>query len=382
MKILVVDDEDVNALILRKMLEKGGHEVVTVSDGQQAVDQVDIEIPDLILMDVMMPVMDGYEATKLVKEKYKNTFIPIVFITALSAKKAQVSCLEKGGDDFINKPFEKNVLLAKLVAIERTILLHKENQLQKEKLELQQLQQEEEKKVAEGIFNNLLHKNNLITNYIDTYRKPADTFNGDVIMAANNSRGGVNVMLGDFTGHGLIAAICTLPVVNIFYEMSEKGSSILEIISELNKNIINILPNGRFFCANLVSLNREKRVLEIVNAGMPDVILYNKNLGIRKKISSKNLPLGIVDLEKSEFKFERHDLLEGDQVFLYSDGLLEAEDKNDKSEYGQDKLESFIEKHQASDQLVDNVKIDLISFSGGENFHDDVSFLNINCDPK
>jgi len=379
MKILVVDDEDLNAFFLKKMLGKDGHEVSVANDGEQAIEKVSEDIPDLILMDILMPKLDGYEATKILKKKYEGKFLPIIFVSALSANEALIKCLEHGGDDYISKPIDKEVLTAKIVAMGRTIRLHQVNENQNNILKKQQAQLDHEKRLAEEIFSNLLHKNDYDPEFIRFYHKPADTFNGDVLLAVKSPRGGVNILLGDFTGHGLVAAICALPVVEIFYAMSIKGYLIQDILLEINYKICSLLPKGRFFAANMIHINQGANYLEIINAGMPDVLIYNEKKGIQKRFISHNIPLGIMDNSEFEISSEIHEFESGDHIFAYSDGLLEAENIDSTIFYGQTRLEQIIENNLESPNMVNTVQTDLELFSDKEDYSDDVSLLEIVC---
>jgi len=109
MKILLVDDDATNRLVLSAYLKKDGYDTVVAENGQQAIDVFVKEQPGMILMDVMMPVMDGYEATTRIKE-IATRFIPIIFLTAMTDEKALSKCVEVGGDDFLTKPYSRVIL--------------------------------------------------------------------------------------------------------------------------------------------------------------------------------------------------------------------------------------------------------------------------------
>ena len=87
-KVLLVDDDRINRVLLNAILKREGYAVLEANDGQEAVDIFDSEKPDLVLMDVMMPVMDGYEATKLIKSRGAERFVPVIFLTAVTDEKA------------------------------------------------------------------------------------------------------------------------------------------------------------------------------------------------------------------------------------------------------------------------------------------------------
>lgn len=108
--ILVVDDEAMNLIVLGKILTKSGYEVMTASNGEEAIETVKSAnpLPDLILMDLMMPQMSGWDATKILKETKETQHIPVVAVTALSNERE--STLEFGFDDFCPKPIDFDAL--------------------------------------------------------------------------------------------------------------------------------------------------------------------------------------------------------------------------------------------------------------------------------
>lgn len=118
-KILVVDDELDILEIIRHALNKEGFEVHIAANGIQAIDQAKKNKPDLILMDVMMPLMDGMEACRQLKEDNDTKNIPVVFLTARSEEFAELAGFEAGAEDYIAKPIRPRVLLSRLKVILR-----------------------------------------------------------------------------------------------------------------------------------------------------------------------------------------------------------------------------------------------------------------------
>lgn len=112
-KILIVDDETAIGEIVAFNLEKEGNETLIAYDGKQAIETMDEEKPDLVLLDVMMPVMDGFEALKIIREKYS---VPIIMLTAKQEEEDKVKGLELGADDYIVKPFSMRELIARVNA--------------------------------------------------------------------------------------------------------------------------------------------------------------------------------------------------------------------------------------------------------------------------
>lgn len=118
-KILVADDESDIVEILRYNLEKEGYQVATASNGLKCIETAKEFYPDLIIMDIMMPKMDGVEACRLLREMpdFKNTFI--IFLTARAEEYSEVAAFDIGADDYITKPIKPRALLSRLTAIFR-----------------------------------------------------------------------------------------------------------------------------------------------------------------------------------------------------------------------------------------------------------------------
>jgi len=127
--ILVVDDQPKNIELLEAYLVPQGYEIVKAANGEEALGKLPCNQIDLILLDVMMPGMNGYEVCKKVKRDLRNTFLPIVMLTALDKMEAKIEGLEAGADDFLNKPFQKIELVARVNNLLKIKYLHDEVEL-------------------------------------------------------------------------------------------------------------------------------------------------------------------------------------------------------------------------------------------------------------
>jgi putative two-component system response regulator len=116
-KILVVDDEDRNLRLMKLLLTSFGYDVLTASNGEEALEMVHDIPPDVILLDIMMPKMDGFEVAKQLKREEETKIIPIVMVTALNGVEDRVKALEAGADDFLNKPVDKTELRARVQSL-------------------------------------------------------------------------------------------------------------------------------------------------------------------------------------------------------------------------------------------------------------------------
>lgn len=106
MKVLIVDDQPANQVMLSGLIKRFGHQVRCASNGIEAIDVFSGLEPDVVLLDVMMPIMDGFETAPCLKALSGDVHLPILFITALDDQETLLKCLEAGGDDFISVPFE------------------------------------------------------------------------------------------------------------------------------------------------------------------------------------------------------------------------------------------------------------------------------------
>ena len=120
-KILVVDDEINMQVVLRAMLKKEGYEVLTVANGQEALISIAASAPDLLLTDINMPRMNGFELVKEVRVSLGLTGLPIIILTTETSDKSQELAFNLGADDYIKKPFNSYILLARVKAALRRI---------------------------------------------------------------------------------------------------------------------------------------------------------------------------------------------------------------------------------------------------------------------
>lgn len=112
--VLIIDDVDANVLLLKLLISKAGYKILTATNGQEAIKLVEENNPDLILLDIMMPIMDGHEVAKKLKEMPDKANIPIIFLSALSSTEDIVKGFKLGAADYITKPFNKDELLTRI----------------------------------------------------------------------------------------------------------------------------------------------------------------------------------------------------------------------------------------------------------------------------
>ncbi len=139
-KILIVDDNKENIDLIAYFLKPQNYSISTASDGVEALEKVETEEPDIILLDIMLPKMDGFQVCERIKKNQDTRFIPVIMITALKELKDKIRALEVGADDFISKPFENVELLTRVKSLLRIKSYH--DQLEEKNLELKEKNRE------------------------------------------------------------------------------------------------------------------------------------------------------------------------------------------------------------------------------------------------
>lgn len=325
LRILIAEDSTSDRSILRRMLIRLGHEVIEAADGVAAVAAFQETTPDIVLLDALMPRMDGMEAARRMRALAGERLVPLIFLTSLTDAADLARCLDAGGDDFLTKPYNRVIIDAKLNAFRRMQRMHDTLSEQRDLIHARNQQLVDEQAVAKQVFDNVAHSGCLDAPNIHYHASPQSIFNGDVLFATPRPDGGLVVFLGDFTGHGLPAAIGAMPVAEIFYGMAGKGFGGAEILREMNQKLCRILPTGRFCCGAMIEVDFKAGQVRAWNGGLPDGWVLG---GGRTPlpIRSRFLPLGILPADRFDGEMEALRVRPGDQVLLMTDGVLDCVD--------------------------------------------------------
>ena len=373
--ILIAEDSAADRLLLSTIIRRQGHQVLTASNGAEAVEVFTRERPQLVLMDALMPVMDGFEAARQIKQLAGEALVPIIFLTSLRESEALAQCLDAGGDDFLPKPYNPLILAAKINAMDRLRRLQATVLQQRDLIARHHEHLMHEQRVAKAVFDKVAHSGciNAAPN-IRYLQSPYALFNGDLLLAAYTPSGDMHVLLGDFTGHGLPAAIGAMPLAEVFYGMTAKGYGLTQTLREMNAKLKRILPVDMFCCATLLCLSVQRRVVEVWNGGMPDGYVHDVATGRRTPLVSRHLPLGVLAPEAFDDRTEVWPMALGDRVFLLSDGVLDTADANDQL-FGAERLQQVFAANREPDRLFEDIEHALAAFRGQA--RDDVSMVEI-----
>ncbi|OKO49342.1 fused response regulator/phosphatase [Pseudomonas sp. BTN1] len=373
--ILIAEDSAADRLLLASIIRRQGHQVLTVSNGAEAIEVFARERPQLVLMDALMPVMDGFEAARQIKQLAGEALVPIIFLTSLRESEALAQCLDAGGDDFLPKPYNPLILAAKINAMDRLRRLQATVLQQRDLIARHHEHLMHEQRAAKAVFDKVAHSGciNAAPN-IRYLQSPYALFNGDLLLAAYTPSGDMHVLLGDFTGHGLPAAIGAMPLAEVFYGMTAKGYGLTQTLREMNAKLKRILPVDMFCCATLLCLSAQRRAVEVWNGGMPEGYVHEVATGRRTPLMSRHLPLGVLSAEAFDDSTEVWPMALGDRVFLLSDGVLDTADANDQL-FGAERLQQVFAANREPDRLFEDIEQALAAFRGQA--RDDVSMVEI-----
>jgi CheY-like chemotaxis protein len=374
-RVLVADDNRTDRTLLSKIVAREGHEVITAVDGVDALEKFASARPQIVLLDALMPRLDGFEVARRIREAAGDAFIPIIFLTSLTQADELARCLMAGGDDFLSKPYNSVILRAKITALERMRQLHATMQEQRDEIAQYNARLLREQQAAKDIFDSVAHSGCLAARNIRHLISPLAVFNGDVVLAARNPAGSMYVLLGDFTGHGLTASIGAMPLAEIFYGMTQKGFLLADVLRECNRKLKEILPVGYFCCATMVDFNFQKGTVEVWSGGLPDAYISRADGGPATPVTSRHLPLGVVSTGRFDGSTEVYELARGDRLLMCTDGLLES--RNGAGEmFSSQRLIAILESN-AVDAGFEAVKSAAYTHMGEQLREDDLTLVEV-----
>lgn len=379
LKVLIADDNPTDRMILGRLVAQLGHEVISAENGLEALVQFGVQHPDLVLLDALMPVMDGFEAARRIKLQSGENLIPIIFLTSLTETGALVKCLEAGGDDFLTKPYNPVILQAKIQAFNRMQEMHQTLQHQRDVISRQHERLLREQELAKIIYDRVAHAGSLDAANLRYEQTAFAMFNGDILLAAYKPSGGMHILLGDFTGHGLAAAIGAMPLAEVFYSMTARGFNLRDILLELNSKLSRILPLGIFCCAVLIEVNPDKGLVEIWNGGLPEVLLLGSDGELLHRVRSTHLPLAVASPARFDPTPVVLPMARGERLLCLTDGVIESRNQAGE-EFGEERVAELVGRYRTRPEAIFDGLLDALeAFHGSP--EDDISLLEVIMQP-
>lgn len=365
--VMVVDDTPENIDVLRAIL--GDDYVIKVANsGQLALKVAEAQPPDLILLDVMMPGMDGYETCRRLKAGLATCDIPVIFVTARAETEDEVQGLALGAVDYLTKPVIPAIVRAR---VQTQLALR---QVRRELEEKNQILSEE-KQFLEDIVSRMRSASPFDGRGMRYAQASLERTAGDIVLSAYRRDGVQHVLVGDFSGHGLPAALSGPLVSYIFYHLTAEGCTMRQILDEINRTLCRQLPTQLFMAAAALELPPERKQVRVWNCGMPPVLCLGAGNGIQE-MNSGGLPLGI---SESVDSFEPHAeivLAPEMRLYLYSDGITEASSSEGEL-FGMERLKALVSRIHRGSLPLETAWQELDAWCGGQGLSDDALITEV-----
>jgi sigma-B regulation protein RsbU (phosphoserine phosphatase) len=376
--ILVVDDTPANLQVLAGMLKERGYKVRPAPSGKLALLAAGRDPPDLILLDINMPEMNGYEVCQHLKDDDTLKGIPIIFISALTEPLDKVKAFATGGVDYLTKPFQMEELHARV----ETHLKLRRLQIEQEEYS-RRLEQARERLKLDLDWARLVQRSFLPQRLPDvpgyeffSYYESAFEIGGDYYDFIPLAGQRMAVLLGDVAGKGVMAALlmAKLSADARFCILTEPDAA--AAIAKLNALMMQSGIADRFVTLLATILDPATHTVTLVNAGHPPPLLYQRatrTVGAAIGNEVGGLPLGV--MEGFEYTSCQVSLEPGDSILAFTDGVTEAMDLQDlqlqtEGVYAAVQGESYSPR-ALGDQVVKVVK----QFSAGRSQHDDIALV-------
>jgi sigma-B regulation protein RsbU (phosphoserine phosphatase) len=366
-RVLLVDDARSSLDVLVEALQ--GHHLLSMAiDGESALRSIAHSPPDLVLLDLMMPRLDGYEVCRRLRADPATRDLPVIFLSALGEATSKARGFEAGGTDYITKPFEAVEVRARV----RSLLKGKMYQ------DTVRSSLASELRVAQEIQGGMVPKDFAALGFglpIDVHAllEPAKEVGGDLYDVFPLGDGRVCIVLGDVSGKGIPAALFMAITATLLRATARHVQRPEQILSHVNQELSRDNPTCMFVTLFCAVLDTKSGLLACASGGHTSPVLVRPGEAPRFLEDRPGTVVGI----QPNLSFEQRELQlqPGDALFLYTDGVTEAFDP-DKYCFGEDRLLQALREPEAGARgMVEHVLQAVRAFARGEPQSDDIALL-------
>ncbi len=381
-RILVVDDNEMNRDLLARRLERLGFSVDTAAGGQSGLDMILSSEYQLVMLDIMMPDIDGLTVLKRVRSVYSKTELPIIMATAKDEGSDVAEALSLGANDYVTKPLDFKVVRARVENVlgyaQAVSELTQTNERMNRDLEAAALVQ------ASLLPNEAIDIEG--AEFIWQYR-PCDELAGDGLNVFRRDSEHVAMYVMDVSGHGVAAALLSVSVTHHLSQIirqnesaEHNGSSGAKITSPawLAQNLNVLFPMesvGRHYFTFLYGvLNVKTRTFRFVSAGSPGPLVVHAD-GSADVHDVPAVPIGM--FPDSEYEDTLIELQAGDRLYLHTDGLYEEQNPETREEFGRDRMchELCAASAEPFGSSLDGLFQSITAWRGSDVLSDDIAVL-------
>jgi sigma-B regulation protein RsbU (phosphoserine phosphatase) len=328
-RVLIVDDVKANVDILVQALS-GDYKLSVALGGRQAMEAVDRNPPDLILLDIVMPDIDGYEICKKLRAAPSTRELPIMFLSSLEDVKDKARGFEVGGNDYLTKPFE----ILEVKARVRSLLKAKSY------ADAVKAAAERDLRIAREIQTGLLPANVPAQIEgtgldVDAVLVAAQFVGGDLFEVLRLGPDRVLVAVGDVSGKGIPAALFMAVAMTLLRSLARQGYPPDVVLRRLNDELLEQNPRGMFVTLQCMVFDLARRTVTCASAGHHAAVRVVPGQAPVPVFTTSGRVLGLMPSE--DITSETIELQEGETLVLYTDGVSEAFDTNQEL-FGEERL--------------------------------------------
>lgn len=347
--ILIADDDQSTRILLRLILKKDGYQVIEVENGQECLAAWQEYQPDMILLDAMMPVMDGFDCCQQLTHTENKINIPVLMITGLNDKESVDRAFAVGASDYITKPIHPPVLRQRLARILKAAKAEAALKASEAKLLEQNLKLQAELNRAADYVRSLLPQPATDKIKIEQHFAPSAQLGGDIFDHYWLDPNHLVVYLVDVAGHGVMSALLSISVFNLLRSQSLYNTDFYEpwtVLTELNRVFQMDEKGDNYFTIWYGVISLTEGELVYASAGHPPGIFIDRSEQTVRYLDNDNIPIGMFD----EYSFEQDvcSIEPGDCLYILSDGVYEVPQANGEL-WGIDNFVKLIQKYQYGD---------------------------------
>lgn len=368
--ILLVDDSPINLELLKETLDGAGYRLLEAVNGPKALELARIEIPDLILLDIMMPNMDGFEVCRHLREESLTSDIPVIFLSGLDHMRDKVRGLELGAVDYIAKPFDLEEVIARVNTHLTINQLKKNVQKQRDELEteLQQVADAQRSLLLTDLPD--ISGFRLAVIYETSRYAGGDLF--DVLPLGDDCWG---FLIADVEGHSSRAAVLMAMSCALMRSFPGDGTDPAEVLHYLNTQLCKV-SSSRMVTAVYAVYDPGNMTLKLSRAGHLHPLLFRPAAGVSEMICEGIFPMGMKSYAGEKIPVEEIKLQSGDHLLFYTDGITERRNAEDQM-YGIDRLMEQLAKAvlESPKRSLGIIRDDVETFAGNLAADDDQTLL-------
>ncbi len=309
--VLIVDDSVVSLTHLQKILLKTGYGVIPASSGEVAFTAMENTLPDLILLDIMMPGMDGFEVVRRLKSTPRTGHIPVIFLTGNDDDASKMTAFDLGAVDYIVKPFSPQEVKAR-VAVHLKIAVALQEAIEAQAAKIRQIHD-----AQQAI---LIRPADMPKARFSVYFRSVLEAGGDFYDALEMAEGMYTFLIADVAGHDIATSYIHPALKALFRQNCSPIYTLEETVVMMNRVLERILPAEKYLSALFLTVNRPAGKVSWVNAGHPPAIFLPKS-GEPHFLEGEGELIGIN--HDSLYRVSEHPFCPGDRIILYTDGLVE-----------------------------------------------------------